>query len=240
MESILTSSELQFSWDRGKSLLLDLKPLQLKKSESVFLYGPSSCGKSTVLNIIAGVLCPSKGNVQILGQDLFTLNSSQRDQFRGHHMGFIFQQFNLLTYFNAIENVMLPCQFSKIKRSRVLTRSNSLQEEALRLLSELNLDGNKLVQTPVHQLSVGQQQRVAVARALMGCPELIIADEPTSALDANVRHQFIELLFQECKRFGIALLFVSHDSSLAQYFDRSLNFLEWNMAAPQMFVRNEN
>ena len=74
----------------------------------------------------------------------------------------------------------------------------------------------------------------------MGCPELIIADEPTSALDANVRHQFIELLFQECKRFGIALLFVSHDSSLAQYFDRSLNFLEWNMAAPQMFVRNEN
>lgn len=200
--------------------------------ERVFLQGPSGSGKSTLLNLIGGVLLPQRGSVKCLGMDLAGLKAKARDEFRGDHMGFIFQMFNLLPYFSAIENVTLPCEFSKKKSQRVLEHASSLEEEANRLLCELKLDGKQLAGKNVTQLSVGQQQRVATARALMGRPELIIADEPTSALDANIRDSFLKLLFAECEKSGTALIFVSHDLKIGERFDRVVSLKDINKAAP--------
>ena len=126
----------------------------------------------------------------------------------------------------------LPCEFSKHKCNKVLQHGHSLTEEANRLLTELKLDPEVLTNKPVTQLSVGQQQRVATARALMGRPDLIIADEPTSALDSNIRSSFIKLLFEECQQFGTTLIFVSHDEGLGQKFDRIISLKEINKATP--------
>ena len=232
METLLCMEGLKFSWPGAKGPLLDIDYFEVKLGERVFLQGPSGSGKSTLLNLIGGVLIPGQGQIEILKTKLTDLSSEARDQFRGDHMGFIFQMFNLLPYFSAIENVILPCEFSKYKSKRVLEQGNSLSHEAHRLLSELKLNVDALANKNVTQLSVGQQQRVATARALMGRPELIIADEPTSALDANMRDSFLKLLFDECEKFGITLIFVSHDQELGRKFDRIVSLKEINRAAP--------
>ena len=232
MKTLLHISNLNFGWPGTKKPLLDIENFQVQSGERVFLQGPSGSGKSTLLNLIGGVLLPQEGQIEILNTQLTSLSSQKRDQFRGDHMGFIFQMFNLLPYFSAVENVMLPCEFSTYKFNNVLKHTNSLADEAHRLLSELKLDAKVLAGKNVTQLSVGQQQRVATARALMGRPELIVADEPTSALDANIRDRFLKLLFEECKKFGTTLIFVSHDQELGQKFDRIISLKEINQAAP--------
>ena len=228
MEVLLKIEGLKFSWPGAKSPLLEIDSLEVKPRERVFLQGPSGSGKSTLLNLIGGVLCPQGGKIETLGIDITRLSSGARDQFRGDHMGFIFQMFNLLPYFSAVENVTLPCKFSKKKSERVLKNSPSVEEEATRLLMGLDLNPETLSKKSVRQLSVGQQQRVAVARALMGRPELIIADEPTSALDAGTRDGFLKLLFGECEKSGTALVFVSHDQGLGEKFDRMLSLGDIN------------
>lgn len=231
MQPILKIEQLKFAWPGSQSPLLDIDSFQVNSGERVFLHGPSGSGKSTLLNLIGGVLVPQQGNIEILGTQLTGLSTPARDRFRGDHMGFIFQMFNLLPYFSAVENVVLPCEFSDYKSKRVLQQSDSLSAEAARLLSELKLDEKILAGKTVTQLSVGQQQRVATARALMGRPELIIADEPTSALDANIRNSFLKLLFEECKQFGTTLIFVSHDQAIGEKFDRTISLKEINRAA---------
>ena len=232
MSSILRIENLQFSWEGASAPLLDIESFDVQAGERIFLQGPSGSGKSTLLNLIGGVLNPQSGIIKILDTELTKLSSAERDQFRGDHMGFIFQMFNLLPYFSAAENVMLPCEFSKYKSKRVLENSGSLADEANRLLSELKLNAQVLENKTVTQLSVGQQQRVATARALMGRPEIIIADEPTSALDANIRDSFLNLLFDECKKSGTTLIFVSHDQELGKKFDRQISLKSINKAAP--------
>ncbi len=213
----LVVRDLEFSWPRSGSFCLKLADLAVDAGKSLFLHGPSGSGKSTLLNLIGGVLLPARGSVSLLGQALGELSASRRDAFRADHLGFIFQQFNLIPYLSVLDNVLLPCRFSARRASRV----SEPEEEARRLLAGLDLDPT-LLGRPAAELSVGQQQLVAAARALIGQPEILIADEPTSALDAERQAAFVELLLSEAQRAGSAVVFVSHDLRLATHFDHSL------------------
>ena len=221
---IIEIADLRFAWKRQAQLVLDIASLQVNRGERVFLRGPSGSGKSTLLSLLAGIALPQSGALKVLGQDMTALRSAQRDHFRAHHIGFIFQMFNLIPYLSVVENVTLPCRFSDKRKHKVLAQADSLEEEAIRLLDHLDMADDDVLYKPVNELSVGQQQRVAAARALIGAPELVIADEPTSSLDADRRSAFIDLLFQECDRADATLIFVSHDNSLAAFFGRNIEF----------------
>jgi len=181
------------------------------------LTGPSGTGKSTLLNLICGVVSADEGAVEVLGTDLGSLSRGGRDRFRAEHVGVVFQMFNLVPYLSIIDNVLLPLRFAP-ERARRTRRSGGEEAEARRLLAALALDP-ALHPRPVTELSVGQQQRVAAARALVGGPELLIADEPTSALDQDRQAAFLSLLFGELERIGATLIMVSHDIRLATQFD---------------------
>ena len=196
----------------------------------LFIMGPSGSGKSTLLGLLTGILVPQQGEVKILGQTLSQLSGTARDRFRADNIGYIFQMFNLIPYLSVVENVILPCQFSPARRKRTGPPPSSPGQEALRLLAHLNLNEPGLLHKPVVDLSVGQQQRVAAARALIGRPNLVIADEPTSSLDLEHRESFLRLLFDECQRSGATLVFVSHDTGLASLFDRVIELKTINKA----------
>lgn len=213
---------MEFSWPQSPSQPLNIPLLSIKKGEQVFIAGPSGSGKSTLLNLIAGIITPQKGSVCVYGTDLGGLSSSQRDFFRGDEIGFIFQQFNLIPYLSVLENILIPCHFSKIRRDRALQNADTLTEAAEQLLSRLDLSSELWAKKARH-LSVGQQQRVAAARALIGNPPLLIADEPTSALDTNRREEFLSLLLEECRKSSSTLLFVSHDESISENFPRYIS-----------------
>ena len=230
MQGILKVTDLKFSWSPQNSVFMEIPSLVIESGEKLFLHGPSGTGKSTLLNLVAGVLPPQSGDILLLGHNIPKLSTVARDQLRGDHMGFIFQMFNLLPYMSPLENVLLPCQFSKLKAQKVKSSGQGLEDEALRLLGRLGLESHRIAGLKTRELSVGQQQRVATARALMGQPELIIADEPTSALDAAMRDRFLELLFEECDLSKAALLFVSHDQGLGRHFDRQVGLAELNQA----------
>lgn len=216
--TVIDISNLTFRWARQHADILAIPQFTVQQGEKVFLKGPSGSGKSTLLGLLSGINQPTSGDVSILGQKLSELKASQRDTFRANHIGYIFQMFNLLPYLSVLENVMLPCRFSSLRQQRI---SSNLEQEAKRLLAQLHLPQDCL-HKPISELSIGQQQRVAAARALMGQPELLIADEPTSALDQNNREAFIELLMAECERSNTTLLFVSHDQTLEGLFDRTV------------------
>jgi putative ABC transport system ATP-binding protein len=226
--AVVEIANLIFSWPGVKEPLLDIQNLQIEKGERVFIEGPSGNGKSTLLSLLAGVVTPQHGEVSVLGQRVDTLSGAQRDRFRADHIGFIFQMFNLIPYLSVVENVTLPCRFSRRRQQRALRRSASLDAEAKRLLTHLNMADPDLLKRPVTELSVGQQQRVAAARALIGAPDLLIADEPTSSLDATHRQDFIRLLFDECSKERTTLIFVSHDTSLKGLFDRTVHITDIN------------
>jgi putative ABC transport system ATP-binding protein len=210
-------------------MLLAIETLIVERGEQLLLHGASGSGKSTLLNLVAGVLEPLQGAVAILGTPLRTLSHRQRDRLRADHIGFIFQMFNLIPYLSMRANVLLPLSFSRVRRERVASRSGSAEAE--RLLAALGLP-NEALERPVTELSIGQQQRVAAARALIGRPDLLIADEPTSALDAQACADFLELVTRECRSSNTSLLFVSHDHSLASRFDRCLSMDELNRPLP--------
>ncbi|MER2515272.1 MAG: ABC transporter ATP-binding protein [Candidatus Accumulibacter phosphatis] len=229
-ETVVDIKDLVFRWPRQSTACLDLPELRLQRGEHAFLHGPSGCGKSTLLSLIGGVLAPGNGRIDLLGQDLGRLRSTQRDRLRADHIGFVFQQFNLVPYLPVIDNVLLPCRFSVRRRERAQTSGSSLRGEAERLLGHLDL-ARDLWRRPATDLSVGQQQRVAAARALIGHPELLIADEPTSALDAERQEAFLDLLLREANAAGSTVLFVSHDRRLAPHFLRDLALPALNRAA---------
>ncbi len=214
-------TDVRFAWPGQARPCLDIGEFTIAAGESVFVHGESGSGKSTLLALLGGVLLPQAGSVNILGTELTRLSAAARDRFRADHAGFVFQQFNLIPYLSVQDNVLLPCRFSARRRGRALSRSATLATEARRLLAELDLE-EPLWRRPVTQLSVGQQQRVAAARALIGAPELVIADEPTSALDAARQAAFLDLLARECALAGATLIFVSHDARLASHCARSV------------------
>lgn len=227
-DPLLEIHQLGFAWP-GQPELLDIPAFQLLRGESLFLRGPSGSGKTTLLGLLGGVQVPQRGQVRLLGQDLARLGAAERDRFRVDHTGYVFQQFNLLPFLSVAENVALPCRFSSLRRQRAVARQGGVGQAVASLLEGLGLPA-ALHHRPAAALSIGQQQRVAAARALIGQPELIIADEPTSALDADNREAFLQLLFAECRAAGASLLFVSHDQGLAPLFDRALSLPELNRA----------
>ncbi len=208
--------QLRFAYRSGAPVL-DIEALTVHAGERVFLHGPSGTGKTTLLGLIAGVLVPTSGTVSVFGQNLATLRPGARDAFRGVNLGYLFQLFNLIPWLSVVDNIALP---ARLHRGRAARIEGSLDAEARRLAEALELGA--YVERAVTDLSVGQQQRVAAARALIGSPKLVIADEPTSALDTDLRDRFLELLFAQCQAAGATLLFVSHDLSLGQRFDRVL------------------
>ena len=228
---MITLSKLLFKWHKNAvSPTLNINQLNIKQGEHVFLHGPSGCGKSTLLSLLAGINTATSGEVSILNKNLNTLSNTQRDVFRADHIGYIFQNFNLLPYLTPLENVSLGCQFSKQRQQRALLQSHCLTAESARLLNALGL-AQHLHHQDVGKLSIGQQQRVAAARAFIGSPELIIADEPTSALDTNNRQSFIKLLFEQAKHANSTLVFVSHDESLQPLFNRSIYLVNLQAAS---------
>lgn len=213
---------MRFAWPRSPGWTLEVREVGIATGERVFLAGPSGAGKSSLLSLVGGIQLASHGRVMVLGTDMATLSGRARDRFRAEHIGIIFQSFNLLPYLSALENAVLPCELSAARRMRALEVSGSPQAEARRLLARLGITDERQLLRPAATLSIGQQQRVAAARALIGRPELVIADEPTSALDTVLRGVFIDLLCQECAQVGSTLLFVSHDRALAGHFDRCI------------------
>jgi putative ABC transport system ATP-binding protein len=217
-------TNVHFAWPRGEPVLAIAK-FQVSRGERFFLKGASGSGKSTLLGLIGGVLQQARGSIEVLGTSMRDLRGSRRDAFRAAHIGFIFQMFNLLPYLSVLENVTLTARFS---RARAVRCGADLNAEARRLLAALGLSDPRLLMRPVTALSIGQQQRVAAARALLGRPALLIADEPTSALDAETRLGFVELIKRECTSAETTLLFVSHDTALSDCFDRTVSMSEIN------------
>jgi putative ABC transport system ATP-binding protein len=218
---------LKFAWP-GARPLLEIERLSIARGERVFLRGPSGSGKSTLLGLIGGVLAPTSGAVRVLDCPLHEMSPAARDRFRGEHVGFVFQMFNLIPYLSVRENVALALRFAPERAARIPPAGRAA--ESARLLAALGLAEPALLDRPVTQLSIGQQQRVAAARALLGRPELVVADEPTSALDHDARESFLRLLMQECAAHGTTLLFVSHDPTLGALFDRQYSLPELNAA----------
>jgi putative ABC transport system ATP-binding protein len=226
-------SQLEFTWPGDAQPTLSIERWSVMPGEHVFLQGPSGLGKSTLLSVLAGVQANYRGSVKLLGQEWSSLSGPQRDQFRAEHIGLIFQQFNLIPYLNALENVCLPLQFSKGKHSQKspanvarnpssnTDRNDDVKEAARSLLVSLGVHA-ELHTKPARLLSVGQQQRVAAVRAMIGKPELILADEPTSALDHENQMQFIEQLMKLARKQNTAIVFVSHDERLAAHFSRTV------------------
>ncbi len=233
---IVQLNDVLYSWPATKEPVISIEKFDIVRGERVFLRGPSGSGKTTLLSLIAAVLTPQSGNIVVDGVVVNSLRGGQRDQFRVDRIGLVFQQFNLLPFMSVSDNIQLPCRFSKIRQLRVSKTGHTVAEETDRLLRAMQLSPTELEGRTVSQLSVGQQQRVAVARALIGSPPLIIADEPTSALDSDTRQAFLELLFIQAEASGCTVLFVSHDASLANAFDRQIDLREINkFAASQEF-----
>ena len=224
-------SGVRFSWPESYGFALFIDDFQVMGGEKLLLIGPSGTGKSTLLSLLCGILVPQQGAVRILDENLTTLSAPRRDRFRAENIGIIFQMFNLLPYGTVLDNVLLQLSFAPNRRVRT-NKHGGPRQQALHLLSALGLDGVFTYGMPAASLSVGQQQRVAAARALIGDPEIVLADEPTSALDAGSQETFLDLLFNQVDAVGATLVMVSHDERLATRFDRILRLAEITRVAP--------
>jgi putative ABC transport system ATP-binding protein len=225
VNEVLRIADLSYAWPGQAAPTVVLDELVMAPGERVFLYGPSGSGKSTLLALIAGLIKPQQGQITLLGERVDQRSAAARDRLRANQLGIIFQQFNLLPYLDVLSNVCLPCRFSKPRAQR----AGDVKSAAERLLQAMDLPA-ELWDRRADQLSVGQQQRVAAARALIGQPAMVLADEPTSSLDSDRQLQFLALLFEQVAASGSALLFVSHDLKLASQFDRQLDLAALNQA----------
>lgn len=188
--------------------VLNIPNWEVDSGAQVFIHGPSGCGKSTLLNLLSGMLLPTKGKLEIFGQSLNDLSARKRDRFRATQIGYIFQQYNLVPYLSPVDNIQLAAHLagSKVDIDEIIT-----------LLQQLNISGAEH-HRPVRHLSVGQQQRIAIARALINKPGLILADEPTSSLDDNNAEAFLSLLLDVASDKTLTTIFVSHDLRLSHHF----------------------
>ena len=200
--------------------VIQINQWQVAMGKRIFLHGRSGSGKSTLLNLLCGTLSPQSGNIQLIGQPFSALSSRKRDKFRAKHIGVVFQQFNLIPYLTVMDNIMVALHFAGSKK-------NLAQEQIESVFAQLHLDLG-LLNRRADQLSVGQQQRVSIARSLINHPEIIIADEPTSALDADAQSGFMDLLIECTEKAGSTLLFVSHDHRLATFFEQQLEITDLN------------
>lgn len=212
---------LLFHYDSAETPVLDIPNWSVQPSERVFLHGPSGAGKSTLLNLLAGILVPNQGSIEIFGEKINAMSGSRRDKWRARHIGVVFQQFNLIPYQSALNNIKLAAEFAG--------KAANATERAHKLLGALGIESHQFNQ-PSGRLSIGQQQRVAIARAMINEPELLIVDEPTSALDSKNRDAFMSLLLDQVEQQQTALIFVSHDLTLADAFARTESLTDINLA----------
>jgi len=227
---VIHMSGVRFAWPGRNAFALTIEDFALPARQRILLIGPSGSGKSTFLSLLCGILEPQSGRIDVLDTDITRLSTSERDGFRAEHCGIIFQMFNLLPYGSVVDNVVLPLSFAAKRRERVRDGSTDAGE-AKRLLASLGLETSELDGLTTASLSVGQQQRVAAARALIGRPEIIVADEPTSALDRGRQAAFLDLLFAEVAAAGATLIMVSHEEELGARFDRVLRLDEIAIAS---------
>ena len=229
---IVHMSGVSFAWPGPQNFTVTIDDFTLPARSRTLLVGPSGSGKSTLLSLLCGIATPDRGAISILGTDIARLSNAARDRFRAEHIGVIFQMFNLLPYGSVVDNVVLPLSFASERRRRAgghgdgrgdghRAGHDDVAGEARRILGELGITGG-LLEGSAAALSVGQQQRVAAARALIGAPELVVADEPTSALDKHHQDRFLDLLFGQIAQAGATLIMVSHDERLGERFDRVL------------------
>ncbi len=216
---VVRMEQVRFAWPGRNAFAIAIPEFNLSASDSLLLLGPSGSGKSTFLSLLCGIAAPQSGTIEILGTDFTALSGVARDRFRAEHFGIIFQMFNLLPYGTSVDNIVLPLAFARTRRKRVTDGGGTPEATAVRLMARLGLD-EQLGHQAAATLSVGQQQRVAAARALIGAPEIIVADEPTSSLDRHRQAAFLDLLFSQVKDAGASLIMVSHDESLAPHFNR--------------------
>ncbi len=221
-QNAIEINNLEFSYPSSKKPVIKINDLKISIGDRIFLFGPSGYGKSTLLNLLAGVLDSKKGDLNVLGFNLSKLSQSKKDLLRGSEIGYIFQIFNLIPYLNIKENIILPCLINKIRAHGI-----DYNKQADELIETLGLSEH--IHKPVTDLSIGQQQRVAAARALIGNPRLIIADEPTSSLDETNTSEFMNLLLKEWEKRKFTLIFVSHDERLKKYFNTTISLPSVNL-----------
>lgn len=222
-ELAIKLSNVSYRYDKnGSQSDLSVSDWQVPAGQKLFLRGESGSGKTTLLNLIAGVLVPDSGEIRLLGEPFSALSARKRDVFRAKHIGVVYQQFNLIPFVSVLKNVQLAAHFGA-------TPSDEVESTLAELLPKLALSTDCLAKQASH-LSVGQQQRIAIARALINHPNILLVDEPTSALDATARDSFMELLIELCDKFNTTLLFVSHDTYLQQYFKDVINIAQLNSA----------
>jgi ABC-type lipoprotein export system ATPase subunit len=224
---VLRNVKKAYPLGRGTALaVLDIEELSLPVGSWTVLRGRSGSGKTTLLNLIAGISRPTEGSVHVGGTEIFALPEARRDRFRAHHIGYVFQSFNLLAALTALENVMLALMFADARPRREQRR------RAADLLTELGLAA-RLDHRP-HQLSRGEQQRVAIARALANDPPLILADEPCASLDPTTAAEVLEAFLAVCRHATRTVLVVAHDESLRGEADRVLEIAALNRASQRV------
>ena len=223
MTAAIEIQDMEYSWPGQETPLLRIRGFRVERGESLLLQGKSGCGKTTLLSLLAGINTVDRGVLRILGEEPGAMKPEERDRFRGERIGFIFQQFNLIPYLNIVENITAPFLFSPDKK----VNPKEMKERAVELLHHLDLKIDP--EKKVTELSIGQQQRVAAARALITTPELIIADEPTSALDDDSAEAFLQLLYRETEKLKSTLVVVSHNKAMEASFPRTVKMEEINV-----------
>ncbi|MGF1737769.1 ABC transporter ATP-binding protein [Photobacterium satsumensis] len=225
MDTAIVCRDLSHSFPIGEERfqVLDRISFQIDKGEMVAIIGPSGSGKSTLMNVIGCLMTPEQGEIEILGQPTPTMDKDQLAEIRQNHIGFVFQQFNLLSRTSALDNVKMPLMYRDDKMS-------DADERAKHCLTLVGL-GDKLDSRP-NQLSGGQQQRVAIARAMVNQPDILLADEPTGALDSKTSEDIVEL-FKALNRKGQTIVIITHDHEVAAQANRILHIKDGKLVKDQ-------
>ncbi|MGO8698939.1 MAG: ABC transporter ATP-binding protein [Limisphaerales bacterium] len=212
---MIAIAELEFQFP-GSDFRMAIPSLNIAAGERVAIAGPSGSGKTTLLHLIAGILTPARGTVRVRDRALHTLGDAARRAFRVTHIGLVFQNFELVSYLDTFQNIVLPCRLNP-----ALPLTAEREQRAQVLAKQTGIE-HRLKYFP-HQLSHGEKQRAAICRALLPKPALLLADEPTGNLDPSAKQRVVDLLFQQAQENGATLLMVTHDAEVAARFPRILN-----------------